>query len=144
MGLLKLVGKVALGAVVAVAVLTVAGKIRQRTARAPEAAGAEPNASGFFLLSPDDAADNTVIIMSPPNCPSLDAQRARALGDALARAGIPHRMKSEIGFTFHDPDDMARVQNYMAHVTNPLVLIRGRAKGNPTLDEVIAEYHAGR
>jgi hypothetical protein len=141
MGLLKLVGKVALGAVVAVAVLTLAGKIRQRTALSlPATAGA----AGFILLSPDDAANNTVIIMAPPNCPSLDAQRARALGDALARTGIPHQLKSELGFTCHDPDEMARVQKFMAQVTNPLVLIRGRAKGNPTLDEVIAEYHSSR
>jgi hypothetical protein len=52
-------------------------------------------------------------------------------------------MKSEIGFNFTDPDDAARVQKYMANVANPLVLVRGRAKGNPTFDDVIAEYRAG-
>ncbi len=82
--------------------------------------------------------------MSPPNCPSTDAQWARALGDSLARAGIPHEMKSEIGFNFDNPDDVARVNKYMANIANPLVLVRGWARGNPTFDQVVAQYRAGK
>jgi hypothetical protein len=150
MNLLKMIGQIMVIGCVAVAAFTIVGKVRQRTAGSGSSAGATAGAgdkvsdAGFFLLSKDDAANNTVIVMCAPNCPRIESQRAHALGDSLASAGIPYELRSEIGFTFHDPDDMARVQKYMENVTNPLVLIRGRAKGNPTFDEVVAEYRGGK
>jgi hypothetical protein len=149
MNLLKTAFKVVIFAVVAVAVLTIAGKVRQASARnggaaasAEEQTGDKLSAAGFFLLSRDDAKNPNVVIMSPPNCPSHEAQRARALGDSLAQAGIPHEMRSGIQFQFNNPDDVARVNKYMTDVANPLVLVRGWARGNPSLDQVIAQYRA--
>lgn len=156
MNLLKMIGKVAIFAVVAVMVLTIFGKVRQRaaavggagaenkTAGARSSADDQLSAAGFFLLSRDDAKNPNVVIMSPPNCPSDEAARARMLADSLAQAGIPHEMRQDIGFTFHDPDDVARVNQHMSNLANPLVLVRGWGKGNPTAQDIIAQYRNGR
>jgi len=148
MNLLKLLGKLAVLACVGIAALTIAGKVRQNSggaaASGPSAADDKLSAAGFFLLSRDDANNPNVIITAPPNCPSETAQHARALGDALAQAGIPHEMRSGVEFQFHDPADVERVNKHMANIANPLVLVRGWAKGNPTLDDIIAQYRNGR
>lgn len=146
MKVLKILGFVAL----AIVGLTVFGKIRQKiSAQGPAPAHAstkDPGLSpaGFFLLSRDDAKNPRVAIMSPPNCPSHEAARARQLAAALQAAGVPCELKDTLEFNFHDPADAERMQKYMAGVANPLVLVRGWAKGNPSAADVIAEYRAAR
>jgi hypothetical protein len=147
MKLLALLGKCALVAVTAIVVLTVYGKVKQRSAAnpAPAASSAkDPGLSeaGFFLLKREEASNPRVTIMSPPNCPSHEAQRARDLEASLQAAGVPCEMKNSIEFTFTDPADAERVQQYMASVANPLVLVRGWAKGNPTAEDIVAQYRA--
>lgn len=146
--------KILLCVVGGIAALTIFGKVRQKIAASPKApAGVAGKAdakdpglspAGFFLLSRDDASNPRVTIMSPPNCPGHEAMRARELEASLQAAGIPCEMKQEIGFNFTDPDDMARVNKYMGSVANPLVLVRGWAKGNPLPQDVIAQYQSGR
>lgn len=146
MNLLKIILAVFLGIVA----LTIFGKVRQRLGASPSSpvagkAAGDPGLSeaGFFLLSRDDAKNAKVTIMSPPNCPSHEAMRARELEDALRSAGIPCVLQQEIGFSFTSPDDVARVNKYMAGVANPLVLVRGWARGNPSAEQVIAQYRSG-
>jgi hypothetical protein len=147
--------KILLCVVGGIVALTIFGKVRQKIAASPAKAPAgvagkadarDPGLSpaGFFLLSRDDADNPRVTIMSPPNCPGHEAMRARELEASLQAAGIPCEMKQEIGFAFTDPDDMARVNKYMASVANPLVLVRGWAKGNPLPQDVIAQYQSGK
>jgi hypothetical protein len=143
MGLLKMLGKLALTGVVAVAALTIVGKIRQASAGNAAAAPEAASEAGFVMLKPEEANSKTVVIMSAPNCPREEAVRARALAAKLQAAGIPNELRSEISFSFTDEKEAARIQKFMGEVTNPLVLIRGRAKGNPTLEAVIAEYRSG-
>lgn len=151
MKILKILGFV----VVAIVGLTIFGKIRQKLATNAPAATAKADAksdtkdpglspAGFFLLTRDDANNPRVTIMSPPNCPSEEAMRARELEASLQAAGIPCEMKQGIEFQFHDPDEVARVNKYMTNVANPLVLVRGWAKGNPLPMDVIAQYHEGK
>ena len=141
--------KIILGVFLAIVALTVFGKIRQKmAANAPagtRSAKADPGLSpaGFFLLSRDEAKNPRVTIMSPPNCPSHEAQRAQARASALQAAGIPCELKSEIGFTFTDPAEAERVNKFMSNVANPLVLVRGWAKGSPLVEDVIAQYRSG-
>jgi hypothetical protein len=147
MKILKILGFI----VVAVVALTIFGKVRQKVAANAPAVTAKTDTkdpglspAGFFLLSRDDAKNPRVTIMSPPNCPSAEAQQARRLEASLQAAGIPCEMKQEIGFEFHDPDEAARVNQYMSNVANPLVLVRGWAKGSPTAEDVIAQYRTGK
>src|SRR3954466_15851853 len=119
--------------VLAIVALTIFGKVRQKmAANSPEkstASAKDPglSAAGFFLLPREEGKNQRVTIMSPPNCPSEEAQRAQALASSLHSAGIPCELKQEIGFDFHDPADVERVNRYMANIANPLVLVRGWA-----------------
>lgn len=147
MNLLTLLGKIMLAGVVAVAGLTLIGKIRQRTARPPDpAAGAvakdeKLSPQGFFLFSQAEAGNPRVIVMTPPNCPSQDAVRARALAAQLGQAGVPVEMRDRIGAEFTDPAEAERVSRHMNSAPMPLVIVRGWAKGAPSLDQVIAQYN---
>lgn len=148
--------KILLGIVAAVVVLPIFGKVRQQqvAASAPASSASGKSAAsakdpglspaGFFLVSRDHEKNPCVTIMSPPNCPSEEAAGARMLESSLQSAGIPTEMKPEIGFEFHDPEDTARASKYMNNVANPLVLVRGWAKGNPKVEDVIAQYCATR
>jgi len=139
-----MLGKLALTGVVAVAALTIVGKVRQASAGNAAAKTSEAAASeaGFVMLKPEEATNRSVVIMAAPNCPREEAVRARALAASLQAAGIPNEIRSEISFQITDEKEAARIQKFMGEVTNPLVLVRGRAKGNPTLDAVIAEYRS--
>lgn len=137
--------------VVAIVALTIFGKVRQRVAANAPAKSASASArdpglspSGFFLLNRDDAKNPRVTIMSPPNCPSHEAAMARALEASLQSAGIPTEMKQGFEIQFTDPVDVEGVNKYMANVANPLVLVRGWAKGAPTAQDVIAQYNSGK
>ncbi len=143
--------KILLAVIMAIAALTVVGKVRQKMAANAPAATAKAGAkdpglspAGFFLLSRDDAKNPRVTIMSAPNCPSHETQLAEALAASLHSAGIPCELKQGIEFQFTDPADVERVNQYMAKVANPLVLVRGWAKGNPSPQDVIAQYQAGK
>jgi hypothetical protein len=143
--------KILLAMFVAVVALTLVGKINQKmdsvgsaaTASASRARDPGLSPAGFFLLSRDDAKDPRVTIISAPNCPSHEAQLAEALASSLNSAGIPCELKQGIEFQFHDPADVERVNKYMANVANPLVTVRGWAKGNPSAQDVIAQYRSG-
>lgn len=143
--------KTVLFIVVAIVAVTIFGKVRQNAAASAPAKSATASAkdpglspNGFFLLSRDDAKNPRVTIMSPPNCPSHEAAMARALESSLQNAGIPTEMKQSLEFQFTDPADVERVNQYMANVANPLVLVRGWAKGAPTAQDVIAQYNSGK
>jgi hypothetical protein len=146
--------KILLGVFLAIVALTVFGKIRQKfggsgagsNAAATATSAKDPGLSpaGFFLLSRDDAKNSTVAIISAPNCPSHESQRAQELASSLQAAGIPCELKQGIEYQFRDPADVERVNKYMGNVANPLVVVRGWAKGSPMAQDVIAQYRAGQ
>lgn len=141
-----LILKTLLFVILAVVALTVVGKVRQKVAAgAPVAAGDSGlSAAGFYPLKPADAKNPRVTIMSAPNCPRAEAVRARALESSLRSAGIPCEIKQGIEFQFTDPAEAERVTKFMEKVANPLVLVRGWAKGDPSLQDVIAQYQSGK
>ena len=145
MKLLKLVGFV----FVAIVELTVFGKVRQQLAATDQKTAQIGNAKdpglspqGFFLMTRAEEKKRTVTVFVAPNCPSAESQRARVLMAGIQAAGIPCEEKQGIELTFTDPDDTARMQKYGSTIENPLVMVRGWGKGNPTAGQVIAEYRA--
>jgi hypothetical protein len=153
--------KTVMAVILVIVALTLFGKIRQKIAETAPARAANIKAAsgstaradngdpglspaGFFLLDRAAAGNPRVTIMSPPNCPSYEAQLASALEAALNTAGIPTEMKQELGGSIDSPEDVARINKYMTNVANPLVIVRGWAKGNPTAADVIAQYRAGK
>lgn len=110
--------------------------------RARQAITATADASGFIQLPGAVGVDpNKVLILAAPNCPRAGAQRARALAGALAQRGIPYVQSGHIQFnaTPGQRFDRRRMDMVMTGPT-PVVLIHGRGKSNPSLQEVIAEY----
>jgi hypothetical protein len=110
-------------------------------------APAEASASRGFVPLPAFAGSSgrAVVIFAPENCPEDAGRRADALADSLGRSGVPVSRLSHVSFTMTDADPSS-VQRINAAMTGtiPIVVVRGRAKANPSLDEVLAEYSAAR
>jgi hypothetical protein len=115
-----------------------------RQLHAPKpAADATMSDTGFVqTVNIDGAERNTVLILAPENCPSVQAQRASALAQELTRRGIPNHMGSEMSFSSDDPNDGPAIDRAVAVFNQgaPAVFINGMAKSNPTADEVAKEY----
>ena len=139
-----MLGKLAVVGVVGVFVMTIVGKVQQARARnAPVVEKAEEATEfGFVMLKPEEAKDWSVHILAPLNCPRPHAVRARDLAEALNTAGIPHQIQDTIEFSPKDQKAAERIQKFMSSAPDPVVFIRGRAKGNPSIETVIAEFRA--
>jgi hypothetical protein len=105
------------------------------------------SASRGFVPLPAFAGSSgrAIVIFAPENCPEDAGRRADALADSLSRSGVPVSRLSHVSFTTTDADPTT-VQRINAVMTGtiPIVVVRGRAKANPSLDEVMAEYSAAR
>ena len=98
--------------------------------------------NGFVELPPVEGQNSdAVLIAAAMNCPHEAAQRADALANDLSRKGIPVIRTQHIGFSLTNPEDPA--VDHISSVMNgklPIVFVHGKAKANPTLEEVVAEY----
>jgi hypothetical protein len=98
-----------------------------------------------FVELPDVIGFNKsrVMVVAAENCPHADAQRADRLAEELQERGIPVSRTHEVNF---NPEhiDLAVAQRIPSVMEGalPIVFIHGRAKGNPSLDDVVAEYQA--
>lgn len=109
--------------------------------------GPAVSTNGFVALPPADGQNpRSVYVIAAENCPHEDAQRADRLAEDLGRKGIPVVRSHNISFSLNGAD--SSVANRISSVMNgplPIVFVQGRAKSNPSLDEVLAEYQgAGR
>jgi hypothetical protein len=87
--------------------------------------------------------ESTVMVVAAENCPHEAAQRADRLAQQLRDQGIRVLRTDEVRFNPAHIDRalMERVPSVMEGA-QPIVFIHGRAKGNPALDDVVAEYQA--
>lgn len=97
--------------------------------------------SGFVQVPmPDGTSTRGVVVFAPDNCPSSDAQRAYALVSALSQRGVPVVRASAASFdNLPDAATAARVRAVMDGQI-PVVFVHGRAKANPDVQDVLAEY----
>ena len=99
---------------------------------------------GFVALPVADGPSMAeVLVVAAENCPREEGQRADHLAEQLASSGIRAARVHEIGFNVTDPSD-AVLMNSIMNGKLPIVVVRGRVKANPKLEEVIAEYNAPR
>ena len=108
-----------------------------------------PSPNGFVAVAmPDRAKANTVIILAPVNCPSVEARRADALAEQLDRLGIPHVRSSSYSTAIDNPTaDQVAAMNRAVEVLNgdvPAVFVNGMAKANPSAADVVSEYERTR
>ncbi|MDE2420245.1 MAG: hypothetical protein KGO49_03560 [Gammaproteobacteria bacterium] len=101
--------------------------------------------NGFAYLPPALGQNaSKVYVVTVEGCPSEDAQRANLLAKNLMQRGIPVQQIDNVSFSYSErPDDktMQRMTSIMQGPI-PIVFINGYAKSDPSLDEVIAEYHS--
>ncbi|WP_447752624.1 hypothetical protein [Pseudomonas nicosulfuronedens] len=110
-----------------------------------------------------------IVILAPLNCPQIEAQRADSLARALKERDIPFRRSNTINSNIsidsrtiesngQSPEEVRKeYAALMAEKTKslqakvdlitamgkqpaPVVFVNGKAKSNPSLEEVIAEY----
>lgn len=121
-------------------------KENNRTESVEASAASGPSEYGFVDLPPvAGASADTVLVIAAQNCPHDDAQRADSLADGISGSGIRVVRAHDVSFDFASPDS-SMTERIMAVMNGPLpiVIVNGRAKSNPSLDEVIAEYRSSR
>jgi len=112
--------------------------------RAAAAAAAAPSNTGFVALPAVAGANARVMVIAAEDCPEAAARRADDLAERLARDGIPVTRTHNVSFpAVNGADELQRVNRVMQGEL-PIVIVHGRGKANPTLDEVLAEVRASR
>lgn len=102
------------------------------------------DSNGFIPATmPDGAAQDTVLILAPLNCPHEGARRADALAARLKDLGIPAVRSNQYSLANIARADRASVDRTIDILkTNqvPVVFVNGKAAPNPDSDAVVAEY----
>lgn len=97
---------------------------------------------GFVSLpKPTNLDTDSVIILAAKNCTKEAALRAEQLATDLASRNISYTRASRISFENFAPSLKNRIDSVLRGPL-PIVLIDGRGKANPTLNEVLSEYDA--
>lgn len=110
----------------------------------PAGADASITSENGFVALPPMAGESTdaVMVVAAENCPHEDAQRADGLAQALSEQGIPVVRTHNVSFNQISSNAEAGRITAIMNGRLPIVFVRDRAKSNPTLEEVIAEYKA--
>jgi hypothetical protein len=98
------------------------------------------NSNGFVEVPlPDGQDPNTVYVVAAENCPHEEAQRADRLFESLSRENVSVQRTHNVGFS--SIKDMSEAERVSAIMNGelPIVFVHGRAKANPSLDDVTAE-----
>ena len=128
-----------------VAVASGVAYVKWRDAAIYDIPEASPN--GFIpVVMPDGAAPDTVLIFTPPDCPSKALNRARALQEKLAGLGVPYAATSSYALSDAGRFGEADVRRTKAVLegTIPAVFVNGMARANPDFQQVAAEYERTR
>jgi len=100
--------------------------------------------NGFVALPPVQGQSPTaVLVVAAEDCPHDDAQRADRLADDLSRNGVPVVRIHSLSFNVQGGGsaELDRINSVMTG-TLPVVFVRGRAKANPSFDQVMSEYRS--
>jgi hypothetical protein len=103
------------------------------------------DSNGFVpIVTAPGSAHNVAIVLAALNCPSAQAQRADALAAQLTRLGVANQRANNYFASINSRDQMPLLNrtNTVLGGEIPIVIINGRAKANPTAEEVQAEYSA--
>jgi hypothetical protein len=104
---------------------------------------ASGDAYGFVpVLTSNGAPANTAIILAAINCPSAQAKRADALAAKLNELGIPNTRANNYAVANVTREQAAMIKQTSAVLGGeiPVVIINGKGKANPSVDDVVAEY----
>jgi hypothetical protein len=105
------------------------------------------DSNGFVpIATAAGSAPNVAVVLAALNCPSAQAQRADALAAQLTRLGLANQRANSYYASITSREQMPLLSrtNTVLGGEIPIVIINGRAKANPTVEEVQAEYSAGK
>jgi hypothetical protein len=106
--------------------------------------------AGFHDAIALDGVDPTVMtVMMPCGCPLEAGRRGQVLVDRLKAAGIPVTASASAHVTLkgnsaEDLQAQMALANKVMEGETPIVFYRGRAKNNPSFDDVALEYRTAR
>ncbi|MEO7885247.1 MAG: hypothetical protein ABI893_08030 [Polaromonas sp.] len=116
---------------------------KHREGQPPVASTSSARSSNGFVLLPGTSGggSGTVQVIAAEDCPEDAARRADSLAEQLSSKGIPVSRTHSVSFTVAsgDPADAQRITAIM-NGELPIVLVRGKAKSNPSFEDVMAEY----
>src|SRR5262245_3284975 len=116
----------------------------QRERSAATSAAVPANSSFVDLPALAGAQASRVMVIAAEDCPEAAARRADDRAERLARDGVPVARTVNGSFpAVNGADEMQRLNRVMQGEL-PIVIVRGRGKANPTLDEVLAEFRGSR
>ncbi|HEY9615463.1 MAG TPA: hypothetical protein V6C64_01390 [Microcoleaceae cyanobacterium] len=99
------------------------------------------SSAGFVAVTNPEGFNPAQVVVIGPNCTSAAGQRTRALIAQLAQARVPYMQTSDFSVTAsEDVQGLYRLQEVMQGDA-PIVFVHGKAKANPQIQEVIAEYN---
>jgi hypothetical protein len=117
---------------------------------ASEPANRSPSPSGFKdAMVPDGVSPYVVTLLMPVGCPLEAGRRGRALIEKLKAADIPVTATAEAHVSVkarskEELDNMIAMANKLMTGDTPIVFYKGRAKNNPSYDDVVAEYQSAK
>jgi hypothetical protein len=106
---------------------------------------AETTGPGGFVPVPtaQGLSADAVTIVTPPTAAGDATARGDAIAKALSEKGIPVRRAQQVNFAGTGGDSVASARAMLIMGgEQPVVLVRGKAKANPTLQEVLVEFGA--
>jgi hypothetical protein len=101
------------------------------------------------VLQIDGVNPLVITVLMPCGCPLEAGQRGRALVEKIKAANIPVTASSEVHASISarskaELDVKMRMMSSVMNGDTPIVLYKGRAKNNPTFEDVLAEYRTSR
>jgi hypothetical protein len=115
----------------------------QHPAPRRSAVAASSTPGEFVSLPPvESQRPRTVYVVAAQNCPHEAAQRSDRLAEALSKRGIAVERTHQARFRFTSSPDGATIERINAIMNGPLpaVFVDGRAKSNPSVDEVAMAF----
>ena len=103
--------------------------------------------NGFVpVQTPASTPPDNVIILAALNCPSAAAKRADTMAQRLTELGIPNSRANHYSASITDPKQLPLLQRTSIILGGeiPVVIVNGKAKANPTVDEVASEFRRAR
>ena len=101
---------------------------------------------GFVpILAGGNSPPNTAVVLAALNCPSAQAKRADAMASRLSELGIPNARANNyrVGGVTRDQSAMIEQTSAVLDGEIPVVIVNGRAKVNPSAEDVVAEMRRG-
>lgn len=99
------------------------------------------NSNGFVAIPmPDGMSSSGIVIFAPENCPSDAAQRARSLAGYLSDHRIGYVNADSANYSNLSSQEEATKVTSVMNGPIPVVYVNGKAKANPTPEEVVSEF----